>query len=150
MPWPPSSEANSQQAACIAESSHISAAVWKGGSAADFERHVIQLETLLSSELDALAVVKHWEDHLIARDKELEPAPLDVPQCGQWLYLYFTDMRLTALERSQHAVLAMAGHALAQRVVLVDKVNHANFFSGPLELQREVAKLDKDCCLLVP
>ena len=126
--------------------SRYSAAGWTGGSVELFEEHVSNLKELLGSDNDILKVLKHWEDQLMQTASRLQPAPLKLPNCGEWLYLFITDSQLSVLQHSQLLVLAHAGHALAQRIVVVDQVNHFSFFSGPVELQREVARMNKGCC----
>ena len=89
-------------------------------------------------------MLERWLSALMQQDIAIEEAPIPLPKMAQWIYLYVTDARVTPLQRAILSTLACAGHAQAQRVVLVDKASHANYFSQPLKIQRQVAKLTQD------
>ena len=150
LPLPPATTASDQRDACETTRAHRSPASWPGGGASDFEHHCYQLKTILRSESDAAEVFKHWEKHLLGRIPQLKPATLDLPQCGQWLYLYITNQTVTPQQRSQSLVLAHAGHALAQRLVIVEQDTDCNFFSQPVLVQQLVAQLNQGCFSPLP
>ena len=112
-----------------------------------FEQHCQQLTSKLQSKCAAAEVLQDWENQLKGdiRPARLQAAPLALPQCGEWLYLYIIDKRVAPLQHSQRLVLAHAGHALAQRLVIVEQANHPSFFSEPVAIQRVVARMNQGC-----
>ncbi len=113
---------------------------WAGGMMHQFEDHVLQMATALAGHEDCEILLKHWLSQL---HSTLVECPLQLPQFGEWLYLFITDARMTVIQRTLLLVLAAAGHPWAQRIVVVDKASHSIFFGEPVRIQREMAKMQR-------
>lgn len=109
-------------------------------------------------------VLEHWREQLqaicnarategravvVAGDLALEDVEYAKPKKGEpqlvplndFSYHYITDKRLTPVQRLRHEVLALAGHELAARLVLVDRSEAEQFYGTAIAIQRQVASL---------
>ena len=56
------------------------------------------------------------------------------------VYMFVTDLRMTKKQHRRHEVLALAGHKLASRLVLVDQDQHDSFYGIANALTRRLGK----------
>lgn len=101
---------------------------------------MLSLDAKMKSQNDCELILRHW---LSQPQSALVDCPLQLPQFGQWLYLYITDARMTVIQQTSLFVLAAAGHPLAQCITVVDKASHSAFFGETLRIQQEMAMLHR-------
>ena len=99
---------------------------FRGGSMVDFEKAV---KDATEQELN------HWADQL--RQRSIIP-----PKSSKdpLVYMFVTDLRMTKKQHRRHEVLALAGHKLASRLVLVDQDQHDSFYGIANALTRRLGK----------
>ena len=97
-----------------------------GGSMEDFERAA---KDVTEREL------KHWA-HQLRQRSIIQPKSSKDPL----VYMLVTDLRMTKAQHARHEVLALAGHELASRLVLVDQDQHDSFYGIANALTRRLCK----------
>lgn len=91
----------------------------------DFEQRVLN-----ETNLELLST---WEEYLQAKRR---PAI----SCSPWLYVFATDARMTQAQKLRYHVLALAGHSIAERVLLVSSANHLDFYGAHVHTKSFLAK----------
>ncbi len=79
-----------------------------------------------------------WEEALLSRGSPHQKAQAaDI----RYLYLFSTDDWLTELQRTTHRILALAGHPLAARIIVVSKTEQLRYHGFCMMMQREVSRI---------
>ena len=82
------------------------------------------------------ATLDHWADQLAKRNLSLpKSSKLDLV-----VYMFVTDLRMMTDQHARHRMLALAGHRLASRLVLVDQDQHDSFYGIANALARTLPK----------
>ena len=96
------------------------------GSMEDFEKAT---QDATEQQLD------HWAHQLRQRGITQPKSSKD-----PLVYMFVTDLRMTKAQHARHEVLALAGHKLASRLVLVDQDQHDSFYGIANALMRRLGK----------
>ena len=97
-----------------------------GGSMEDFEKAA---KDATEQELN------HWA-YQLKQHSIIPPKSSKDPL----VYMFVTDLRMTKAQHTRHEVLALAGHKLASRLVLVDQDQHDSFYGIANALTRRLGK----------
>ena len=100
---------------------------FSGGSMEEFEKAT---KSATEQELN------HWGNQL-RQHSILPPKSSKDPL----VYMFVTDLRMTRVQHLRHKALALAGHKLASRLVLVDQDQHDSFYGIANSLTRCLGKV---------